>query len=133
MRCPSTNGQYHNRTATRVTTKSYGLPIHRFTSAVQLLSAIRDAIAGTYVFSPLAMRTLKCNSGHQRLVGDDIRILHRDISHNNVLIGNDGAKEGSRGVLIDLDMACRALDPNSNVTTDHEIVSSEAEPFMYSY
>jgi hypothetical protein len=51
MRCPSTIGQYHNRIATRVTTKSYGPPIYRFTSVVQLLSAIRDAIGGTYVFS----------------------------------------------------------------------------------
>ncbi|TEB21857.1 hypothetical protein FA13DRAFT_1819279 [Coprinellus micaceus] len=104
MRCPSTIGQYHNRIATRVTTKSYGPPIYRFTSVVQLLSAIRDAIGG-----------------HQRLVGDDIRILHRDVSHNNILIGNDGAKEGSRGVLIDLDMAFRALDANSIVTADQEI------------
>ncbi|TEB37855.1 hypothetical protein FA13DRAFT_1656842 [Coprinellus micaceus] len=104
LRCPSTIGQYHNRIATRVTTKSYGPPIYRFTSVVQLLSAIRDAIGG-----------------HQRLVSDDIRILHRDISHNNILLGKGGAEKGSRGILIDLDMAFRALDANSTVTADQDV------------
>ena len=46
FRCPSTSGRFQNRVATRVTTKAYGRSIAYFTSVVQLLSAIRDAISG---------------------------------------------------------------------------------------
>ena len=47
FRCPTTAGGYGNRVATRVTLKSYGPSIERFTSAPQMLCAMRDAIAGT--------------------------------------------------------------------------------------
>ena len=46
FRCPTTAGQFHNRSAMRVTMKSYGRPIEFFTSLTQLLCAMRDAIAG---------------------------------------------------------------------------------------
>ncbi|TEB09968.1 hypothetical protein FA13DRAFT_1749113 [Coprinellus micaceus] len=72
FRCSTTVGQYYNRAATRMVLKSYGRPISSFTSILEVLCAIRDAIAG-----------------HQRLLSDDIRILHRDISHNNILLGLD--------------------------------------------
>jgi serine/threonine protein kinase len=61
--------------------------------------------------------------GHQRLLSDDIRILHRDISHNNILLGLDGASDGDRGVLIDLEMAFRSTDANPRVKVDYTIVS----------
>ena len=50
FRCPTTLGQYHNRIATRTTMKSYGKSIVSFTSILQLLYALRDAIAGTFVY-----------------------------------------------------------------------------------
>ena len=40
--------------------------------------------------------------GHQNLWKKGI--LHRDISINNILLGNQGAKPGNRGLVIDLDM-----------------------------
>ena len=40
--------------------------------------------------------------GHQNLWKKGI--LHRDISINNILLGNRGAKPGNRGLVIDLDM-----------------------------
>lgn len=46
-RCASTLGQYPNRAAMRTMMKSYGKSIEHFTSVLQLLCAIRDAIAGT--------------------------------------------------------------------------------------
>ncbi|TEB14487.1 hypothetical protein FA13DRAFT_1823267 [Coprinellus micaceus] len=104
FRCSTTVGQYYNRAATRMVLKSYGRPISSFTSILEVLCAIRDAIAG-----------------HQRLLSDDIRILHRDISHNNILLGLDGASDGDRGVLIDLEMAFRSTDANPRVKVDYTI------------
>ena len=45
--------------------------------------------------------SLSC-PGHQNLWKKGI--LHRDISINNILLGNEGAKPGNRGLVIDLDM-----------------------------
>lgn len=53
FRCPSTVGGYRNRVATRITTKSYGNTVEHFTSMLQVICAIRDAIAGLYSFELL--------------------------------------------------------------------------------
>ncbi|KAJ3504524.1 hypothetical protein NMY22_g17896 [Coprinellus aureogranulatus] len=104
FRCPSTAGHYQNRIGTRVTMKSYGKPIEFFTSVLQLLRACRDAIAG-----------------HQRLASEEVRILHRDVSHNNILLGKEDASEGNRGVLIDFDTAFRATDEQPTVAADPNV------------
>ncbi|CAA7262392.1 unnamed protein product [Cyclocybe aegerita] len=72
----------------RIILRAYGQQIDKFTNRRQLLHAFRDAVAG-----------------HQRLW--DRNIIHRDISVNNILIGEEGAEEGWRGLLIDMDMAVR--------------------------
>ena len=46
FRCPSTARQYKNRFASRVMMESYGESIIFFKSLLQLLLAIRDAVAG---------------------------------------------------------------------------------------
>ncbi|KIM49675.1 hypothetical protein M413DRAFT_113979 [Hebeloma cylindrosporum] len=66
--------------------EDYWKPIHNFSTADEVLFAFRDAIAG-----------------HQNLW--NANILHRDITLNNILIGLPGSTEGSRGVIIDFDMA----------------------------
>ncbi|KAJ3514129.1 hypothetical protein NLJ89_g2549 [Agrocybe chaxingu] len=70
----------------RLVLEAYGNTIDNFTSRTQFLCAFRDAVAG-----------------HQNMWNKNI--LHRDISINNILIGEDGADDGDRGVVIDLDMA----------------------------
>ncbi|KAJ3539452.1 hypothetical protein NMY22_g4727 [Coprinellus aureogranulatus] len=104
MRCPSAKGQYRNRVATRVTMKAYGSPIECFTSPHQVLCALRDAIAG-----------------HEALLAEHIRILHRDISAQNVLLGREGAPPGERGILIDLDLAFRATEAKPTSKVDYNI------------
>ncbi|TEB22696.1 hypothetical protein FA13DRAFT_1715896 [Coprinellus micaceus] len=106
FRCPSTAGKFLNRIATCLTMKCCGGLIESFKSTLQLLCALCDAIAVL---------------GHQRLVGDDIRILHRDISPNNILLGRDDASEGDRGVLIDFDLAFKATAEHPVVVIDHNI------------
>ena len=51
FRCPSTAGKFLNRIATRLTMKCCGGSIETFKSTLQLLCALRDAIAGTFIFS----------------------------------------------------------------------------------
>ncbi|KAF6760834.1 hypothetical protein DFP72DRAFT_959503 [Ephemerocybe angulata] len=77
---------FYNRTMCRVTMECYGSPLHQFTSQRQALAAIRDAIKGHW-------NLLKAG------------ILHRDVSIDNILLGEPGAPVGRRGALIDLDMA----------------------------
>ncbi|KAJ2922759.1 hypothetical protein H1R20_g14326, partial [Candolleomyces eurysporus] len=93
FRGPLTNGEraegnFYNRWSMRVVLHCYGPPIIHFTSMKHAISALRDAIAG-----------------HRNLVHQEQRILHRDISIFNILLGNPGAPKGLRGFLIDLDMA----------------------------
>lgn len=49
-------------------------------------------------------------------------IIHRDVSVQNLLLGRPIAPDGYRGVLIDLDMACRTEDCKSCVPADPHIV-----------
>ncbi|KAJ3490006.1 hypothetical protein NLJ89_g11477 [Agrocybe chaxingu] len=72
----------------RIVLKAYGNQIEDFANPKQFLYAFRDAVAG-----------------HKSMW--DMNIIHRDISVNNILIGEEGAEEGWRGVVIDMDMAVR--------------------------
>ncbi|KAJ2928037.1 hypothetical protein H1R20_g9046, partial [Candolleomyces eurysporus] len=95
-------GDFENRMETRLVMKCYGDPIVEFTSAKQLLCALRDAIAG-----------------HKELFKKGT--LHRDVSIQNVVLGKPEAEPGDRGVLIDLDMATRRGEDGFHPTTDWRI------------
>ncbi|PPR02173.1 hypothetical protein CVT24_011361 [Panaeolus cyanescens] len=77
-----------DRLSTFTVLKCYGKRIRDFDSPLQFLQAFRDAIAG-----------------HQNIWREGI--LHRDISEGNILLGEEGAGEGFRGVIIDLDRGIR--------------------------
>ncbi|KAF6760718.1 hypothetical protein DFP72DRAFT_756880, partial [Ephemerocybe angulata] len=77
---------YVSRTKSRVVMRCYGKSLEHFTSRIEAISALRDAIHG--------YRGLLSKS-----------VLHRDVSLQNVLLGTVNAAPGSRGILIDLDMA----------------------------
>jgi len=55
-----------------------------------------------YSLAPFAFTAPLYCPGHQNLWKKGI--LHRDISINNILLGNEGAEPGNRGLVIDLDM-----------------------------
>ncbi|KAJ2911666.1 hypothetical protein MD484_g8750, partial [Candolleomyces efflorescens] len=100
----SDNNAITNRTKVRIVMKAYGRSIENFSSVTQFLSAPRDAIAG-----------------HKLLL--DRNIIHRDISPNNILLGLEDADEGERGILIDLDLALKALGPSSDIPVDFRTVT----------
>lgn len=64
-----------------------GRPLNAYTSISELLEALRDAIAG-----------------HKSLL-EDGKILHRDISENNIIITESAICGTPKGRLIDLDFA----------------------------
>jgi serine/threonine protein kinase len=68
-------------------TSPAGRPLHEYQSVRELLEALRDAIRG-----------------HRSLL-EDGKILHRDISENNIIITELPAEEAPKGRLIDLDLA----------------------------
>ncbi|RXW14933.1 hypothetical protein EST38_g10927 [Candolleomyces aberdarensis] len=96
-----TQGTFHNRKSIRITIKFYGTSIDNFRTPEEMLAALRDAI-----------------QAHQTLYS--IGILHRDITHSNILIGIKGfeSEDGERGVIIDLDMAIKNRRPILDICKD---------------
>ncbi|KAF8663700.1 hypothetical protein AX16_000875 [Volvariella volvacea WC 439] len=74
------------RQLVRITQKHYGLPITQFQSPLQLLRALRDTI-----------------QGHQNILNKGV--LHRNVSYDSIILGNDCCTAGNRGILADLDRA----------------------------
>ncbi|TEB22114.1 hypothetical protein FA13DRAFT_1573725, partial [Coprinellus micaceus] len=120
FRCSTTTGQYYNRVATRIVLKSYGRSIVSFTNILQVICAIRGAIADKYYY-PGLMPCSILPTGHQRLLGPGIEIIHQDISPNNILLDLGDASDGNRGVLIDLEMAFRATDIAPDAEVDYTV------------
>ncbi|KAG9236064.1 hypothetical protein BJ875DRAFT_541575 [Amylocarpus encephaloides] len=78
---------YGNRVNYCLVTSPAGRPLREYQSVRELLEALRDAIRG-----------------HRSLL-EDGRILHRDISENNIIITELPTKDAPKGRLIDFDLA----------------------------
>ncbi|KAG9233281.1 hypothetical protein BJ875DRAFT_535473 [Amylocarpus encephaloides] len=78
---------YGNRVNYCLVTSPAGRPLHEYQSVRELLEALRDAIRG-----------------HRSLLQDG-KILHRDVSENNIIITELPAEDAPKGRLIDLDLA----------------------------
>ena len=78
---------YGNRIHYCLVVSPAGRPLHAYSSVRELLEALRDAVAG-----------------HRSLL-EDGKILHRDVSENNIIITESAAKGAPKGKLIDLDLA----------------------------
>jgi hypothetical protein len=78
---------YGNRVNYCLVTSPAGRPLHEYQSVRELLEALRDAIRG-----------------HKSLL-EDGKILHRDVSENNIIITELPAEDDPKGRLIDLDLA----------------------------
>ncbi|KAF6760864.1 hypothetical protein DFP72DRAFT_804773 [Ephemerocybe angulata] len=94
---------FHNRTMSRVTMACYGSSLDRFTSQRQAIAALRDAIQGAHT---------------SHIAG----VMHRDVSMDNILLGDNDAAIGERGVLIDLDMAMVVDGPTAGMLTEYRVV-----------
>ncbi|SLM34963.1 serine threonine-protein kinase sgk2 [Lasallia pustulata] len=78
---------YDNRIFRVLTISPAGRSISQFKSVGELLEGLRDAL-----------------KVHRSLYMDG-KILHRDISENNIIITDPGMADGFKGMLIDLDLA----------------------------
>jgi hypothetical protein len=78
---------YGNRIHCCLIVSPAGRPLYAYKSVRELLEVFRDAIAG-----------------HKSLF-EDGKILHRDISENNIIITESTTEEAPKGILIDLDLA----------------------------
>ncbi|KAH9205216.1 hypothetical protein DL95DRAFT_528943 [Leptodontidium sp. 2 PMI_412] len=78
---------YGNRVHCCLVVSPAGRPLHAYKSVRELLEALRDAI-----------------TGHRSLL-ENGKILHRDISENNIIITDHTAEGDPKGRLIDLDLA----------------------------
>ena len=78
---------YGNRIHCCLVVSPAGRPLHAYRSTKELLEALRDAVRG-----------------HKSLL-EDGKILHRDISENNIIITEAPSKGEPTGRLIDLDLA----------------------------
>ncbi|KAF6760884.1 kinase-like domain-containing protein [Ephemerocybe angulata] len=96
------SNEFHNRTMSRVTMACYGSSLDQFTSQRQAIAAIRDAIQGHW-------NLLKAG------------IMHRDVSMDNILFGEDDSDDDPRGVLIDLDMAMVVDGPTAGMLTEYRV------------
>ncbi|RXW17461.1 hypothetical protein EST38_g8402 [Candolleomyces aberdarensis] len=104
-------GVFQNRTSVRIVMKAHGRSLENFTSMEQVLGALRDAIAA-----------------HKALLSR--HIIHRDISPNNILLGQDAAKEGLRGILIDLDIALKVSGLASDAHVDPKVGTRMFQPLI---
>ncbi|KAM0739960.1 hypothetical protein ACQRIT_005144 [Beauveria bassiana] len=84
---PNREGPYENRILSCIVIYPAGRVISDFSTIRELLEALRDAIR--------AHRSLYLKG----------RILHRDISSNNIIITSFEKADGFKGMLIDLDLA----------------------------
>ncbi|KAL1954026.1 hypothetical protein VTO42DRAFT_1804 [Malbranchea cinnamomea] len=82
----SSDSPYDNRRFCCLVISPAGRPIYEYAEPLELLEALRDAI-----------------TAHKSLYMDG-KILHRDISENNIII-TDPKKTGFAGMLIDMDFA----------------------------
>ncbi|SZF02676.1 unnamed protein product [Blumeria hordei] len=93
---PELSIAYRDRQKTYIATEPRGRSIGEETTALDLLQGLRDAI--------LAHRSLFM----------DTRILHRDVSINNIILTDPAVNDGLYGLLIDLDLAISLDDVKSN-------------------
>ncbi|KAJ7207117.1 hypothetical protein GGX14DRAFT_698273 [Mycena pura] len=84
----------------RIVLNMYGSTLEKAPSALRLLSAVRDIVCG------------------HRAVLLEKKILHRDISINNLLLTPNGGTDAGDGVLIDFDMAKKVKTDSVSIPTE---------------
>ena len=92
----SSQDAFRNRILSCLTISPAGRPLDRFRSMPELLLAFRDAI-----------------KAHRDLLMKG-KILHRDVSQNNIIVTDPNQNDGSTGMLIDLDLATVVKEDGTN-------------------
>ncbi|KAI9803914.1 MAG: hypothetical protein M1825_001794 [Sarcosagium campestre] len=100
---------YRNRVLTCLAVSPAGRPLQEFRSALEVLQAFRDAIRA-----------------HRELFLER-RILHRDISLNNIILTDPKKTGGCSGMLIDLDLAVSVGEDDKNETSEERNMTGTLE------
>ena len=101
--------EYKNRILTCLAISPAGRPLKDFDSPGQLLKAFRDAIK--------AHKSLFLNR----------KILHRDVSLNNIILTDPKQTGGLSGMLIDFDLAVTVDEGGKNERTEEQVMTGTLE------
>ena len=105
----SSEKKFTNRILTCLAISPAGRPLKNFNTVPELLRAFRDAI-----------------KAHRSLFLDG-KILHRDVSKNNIIITDPEEAEGSSGVLIDMDLAAKVKEDGTNERSEAQQMTGTLE------
>ena len=97
--------KFRNRILMCLATCPEGRPLHKFTSVNELLLAFRDAIIA-----------------HQSVYLKG-KVLHRDISENNITITDPKDADGLHGIPIDYDLAIEVDENGENEYSDNKVMT----------
>ena len=101
--------EYKNRILTCLAISPAGRPLQDFDTVGQLLRAFRDAIK--------AHKSLFLNR----------KILHRDVSVNNIILTDPKQTGGLSGMLIDFDLAVTVDEGGKNERTEEQVMTGTLE------
>jgi Fungal protein kinase len=106
---PTTDPSYRNRVLTCMAISPAGRPLQEFGSVLEVLEAFRDTI-----------------KAHKSLFLDH-KILHRDVSLNNIILTNPKQTNGYSGMLIDFDLAVTVDEDYQNETSREKNMTGTLE------
>lgn len=109
----------------RVILEQVGLPLETYPTSKDMINIVLGALVGMSQFNSLLMFfwLIQLHAGHQE-AWEKAKILHRDISVNNILVDVNSSTGGGTGFLIDWDLCESREDMGKEATQNGRTVST---------